>query len=222
MSSLVETVVAIRSPFEALKISFIRFFPSLIALTILLVVGYLTGLVLGHVLKIILQKAGLDRFIEKAAVSKAIGKTHVSSILGELLKWYIFIIFLQAGVETIDLGALSEALGRFVIWLPQLILAIIVVLMGLVFAHVVELKITAHSKVKGVALLSRLLKWIIVFMVIVIALKQIGIQVGLLENTFLLILGALAVGIALALGIGLGLGLKKDSEKFVKEIIKNF
>ena len=98
MAGVVETVVAIRSPFEALWIGFIKFFPDLIAVILLLFIGYLFGLVLGSILRTVLQKAGLDRYVEKAALSKVIGKTHVSFVLGEILKWYVFIIFFQAEI----------------------------------------------------------------------------------------------------------------------------
>ena len=217
-----ETVVAIRSPFEALWIKFIQFFPDLIAVIFLLVIGYLFGLVLGSILKIILNKVGLDKYVEKAALSKAIGKMHVSSVLGEILKWYIFIIFLQAAVDKIDLGSLSGILNSFVLWLPNLIIAIVVVLFGLVFAHYVEIKINENSSVKGIKVISKILKWIIVFMIIVISLKQIGIQVGFIEDVFFIVIGALAVGIALALGIGLGLGLKRDAETMIRDFLKKF
>ena len=221
MGSILETVIAIRSPFESLWISFIKFFPDLIAVILLLFIGYAFGAVLGHVLKIILNKAGVDRQIEKAELSRAIGKTHLSSILGEIVKWYVFIVFLEAAVDKIDLGALSDVLNSFVLWLPNLILAVVIVIFGMIFAHYIELKINMNSKVRGISLLSRGLKWVIVVMVVIIAFKQIGIEVGVLENAFLLVLGALSVGVALALGIGLGFGLRKDAEKFVKEIIRN-
>jgi hypothetical protein len=221
MGSILETVIAIRSPFESLWISFLKFFPDLVAVILLLFIGYIFGVVLGHVLKIILNKAGVDRQIEKAALSKAIGKTHLSSILGEIVKWYVFIVFLRAAVDKVDLGALSEVLNSFVMWLPNLILAVVIVIFGMIFAHYIELKINHNSTVKGIKVLSKGLKWVIVIMVVIIAFKQIGIEVSILENAFLLVLGALAIGIALALGIGLGFGLRKDAEKFVKEILRN-
>lgn len=221
-NGVLETVIAIRTPFESLWISFLKLFPDLIAVALLLVIGYIFGAVLGHGLRVVLHKAGIDRQIEKAELSKAIGKTHLSSILGEILKWYIFIIFLQAAVDKINLGTLSLVLERFVGWLPNLILAVVIVLFGMIFAHYVELKINEQSTVRGVSMITKILKWIIVFMVVIIAFKQIGIEVGILENAFLLVLGALAVGIALALGIGLGFGLRKDAEKWVKDIMRNF
>ncbi|MDP3918512.1 MAG: hypothetical protein Q8Q35_01225 [Nanoarchaeota archaeon] len=221
-NGILETVIAIRTPFESLWISFLKFFPDLIAVVLLLIIGYIFGAVLGHFLKIILNKAGVDRQIEKAELSKAIGKTHLSSILGEILKWYIFIVFLQAAVDKINLGTLSGVLEGFVTWLPNLILSVVIVIFGMIFAHYVEIKINQNSTVKGVSIITKILKWIIVFMVVIIAFKQIGIEVSILENAFLLVLAALSVGVALALGIGLGFGLRKDAEKWVRGLFRNF
>lgn len=222
MPTLAETGLALLNPLEILWNKFVEFFPSFVSVIILLVIGYLLGLIIGHAIRVILQKAGLDRWLHKGELSRAIGKTHLSSVLGELVKWYIFIIFLQTSVELLDLGGLSDILSVFVNWLPNLLIAIIVVMFGMVLAHYVELRVTAHSKVRGVTITSKILKWVIIFMVVLIALRQIGVEVGILENAFLLVIGALAIGIALALGIGLGLGLKKDGEQFVQDIMKNF
>jgi len=221
LASVLETVVAIRDPFEALKIGFIKFFPDLIAVFMLLAFGYLLGWIIGYAVKAILKKAGVDRYVEKSELSKAIGSTQVSSIFGEILKWYVFIIFFGAAVDKIDLGALSGILNSFVLWLPDLIIAIIVILIGLVVAHYVEIKIRENSKMKGIKTLSKFVKWIILFVISISAFKQIGFRVEFIEELFLIVIGALSVGIALALGIGLGLGLKKDAEKFVKGILKN-
>lgn len=222
MAGVLETVVAIRSPFEALWIGFIKFFPDLIAFILLLIIGYLFGLVLGSILKWILGKTGLDKSVEKAALSRTIGKTRVSSLLGEILKWYVFIIFLQAAVDKIDLGSLSGVLNSFVMWLPDLILGIVIILFGLVFAHYIQIKIDEYSNVKGMSVLSKIVKWFILLIMIITAFRQIGIQVGLIEDIFLIVIGALAAGIALALGVGLGLGLRKDAERLIKDFMRNF
>ena len=222
MASVLETVVAIRSPFEALWVGFIKFFPDLIAVILLLVFGYLVGLLLGTVLRILLEKIRVDKYIEKSALSKSVGKMQISSVLSEILKWYVFIIFLQAAVDKIDLGGISGVLNSFVLWLPNLIFGIVMLLFGLIFAHFVELRINENSKVKGMLVLSKIIKWFILLIIIISAFKQIGLQVGLVENIFLILVGALAAGIALALGIGLGLGLRKDAERLIRDFLKNF
>ena len=107
-------------------------------------------------------------------------------------------------------------------WLPSVIIAAVVLLFGLAVAHYIEMAIVEHSKIKGIAIGAAAIKWTVIVIVFIIALKQIGVQVTLLENAVLLTIGALVAGFALAFGISLGLGMKKEGEGFIKEVKKGF
>jgi len=214
--------IAILNPFESIWLSFIGVLPSLIAAILLIVLGYLLGSALGHVLKVALHKIGIEKRLHNSDVAKAIGRMNLSSLFGELLKWYVFIIFLQAGVDLLELGTLSVVLTSFVNWLPQLIVAVVIILFGILVAQYVEVKIRQHSNVKGVKASAVILKWVIVFVVILSALKQIGVETSLFENAFYLIIGALAIGLALALGIGLGMGMRKGGDRLVQKLTDSF
>lgn len=197
--------------------------PSLIIAIIVLIMGYFIALIIGHVIKLMLEKIGIDAKLKKARVSGAIGHTHWSSVFGEVTKWYIFIIFLQVAVDALALGTLTSLLDRLVRWLPNAIAAILIFLVGILVANIIEMKITEHSQVKGMKMVGSLLKTVIILIVIVLGLKQIGIDVSLIENIILMIVAAIAIGMALALGIGLGLGLKNDAGRWIVEFKrKNF
>jgi hypothetical protein len=75
---------------------------------------------------------------------------------------------------------------------------------------------------KGMRLASRLLNIVIIFLAFVIALEQIGIEVAIIKNTFLIIIGSLGLGVALAIGLAFGLGMKGQANqmfgKFKKSI----
>ena len=71
---------------------------------------------------------------------------------------------------------------------------------------------------KGVRFFSKLIKIVIYYIVLVIALEQIGVESSILENTFLILVGALAVGLAVALGIGLGKAMQPEGKEIVKDI----
>ena len=60
------------------------------------------------------------------------------------------------------------------------------------------------------------------FIVVLMALRQIGIDVSLLETTFLVLIASLGLGIALAIGIGVGLGAKKEMSELFTKIKKYF
>lgn len=217
-----QTSEAIINPLSEIWVAIVNQLPDLVGAIIVLIIGVFVAVILGHALRVILEKLRVDEYVRKAKLTKAIGHTHVPAITGEVFKWYIILLFLQQSVALINLGALSAILDRFVTWLPQLIIAIIVLLFGLALANYVQLKIEEHSSQRGARASAIILKTVIVVMILILALKQIGVQVELLESTFLLIVGALAVGIALALGIGLGLGLRKESENMVKNLRKQF
>lgn len=215
-----ETTVAILNPLQAIWLKVVETLPGLIAAVIVLIVGTFIAIILGHALRVVLEKTKLDAALRKAKLTKLVGHTNVPSLLGELLTWYIIIIFLQAAASLVNLGTLSTLLNSFVLWLPNLLVAIIVMLLGLAAAHYVQVKIEEHTKLKGMRISAIVLKWVIIILVALVALRQIGIETGILENTFLLVIGALAGGLALALGISLGLSLKKDAEGLIKDVKK--
>ena len=219
---LTETSQAITSPLGAVWAAIVSQLPALVAAIIVLIIGVFVAVILGHAVRVVLEKLRVDDYVRRAQLTKTICHTHVPAVAGELFKWYIIILFLQQAAALVNLGTLSSLLDTFIGWLPRVIIAIVVLLFGLAVANYVQLKTVEFSRQRGVQAGGAILKWVIVVMVLIISLRQIGVDVGLLENTFLMILGSLAVGIALALGIGLGLGLRKESESFVKNIKKHF
>ncbi len=219
---ITETSGAIINPLSAIWLAVVEQLPNIVGAIIVLIIGVFVAVILGHAVRVVLEKLRVDEYVRKAKLTKTIGHTHVPAVTGELFKWYIIILFLQQAVSLMNLGTLSVLLDRFVSWLPHLVVSIIILLFGLAVANYVQIKIEEHSSQRGARASAVILKVVITVMVIILALKQIGVDVGLLENTFMLILGSLAVGIALALGIGLGLGLRKESENIVKDIRKQF
>jgi len=207
-------------PLVTLWNSFVSVLPGLLAAIIILIVGYFVAFLIGHALKLLLEKLGLNRWVYSSALSKAIGHTNVAAFLGEILKWYIFIIFFQVAVDLLQLGTLSDLLKSFVLWLPNVIAAVVILLAGVALALYVEIKIREHTKMKGMRFVAGLAKIVVLLLVAMIALKQIGIDITILENTFLVIVATLGLGIAIAIGLGFGAAFKGIAPGVIKGIRK--
>ena len=220
--ALVATGNLFLQPLYQLWQEFVSIFPSIIVALLILIIGYFIGWLVGHVVKWLLEKVGLDTAVKKAGLTKEVGHTHLPSLLGELIKWFVFFIFLQVAVAVLNLSTLTCLLGDFVRWLPNVLIAVIIFFGGVALAHYVDLKIRSHTKMRGMLVAGGILKIVILYLALVIGLGQIGINVGVLENAFLILLGALGLGFALAIGIGLGLGLRKHSEGWVGNWKKHF
>ena len=199
--------------------SFVDIIPGIIASLILLIVGYFVANLLGYVLYKLLEKAGLDKKMEHAKLTDSLGHVELSYLSGSVLKWYIFIIFLSEAVLLVNLGMLSTMLNKLLMWLPNLIIGFVIIVLGLILADFAAEELR-KSKIKHVRVISEIVKVIIIFFVFVIALKQVGLYVGLAETTFLVILGSLALAFALAVGISFGFALRDEAKGLVKKIRK--
>lgn len=211
------------SPLQALGFQLVQGLPNLVIAIIVLIVGCFVAVILGHFLRLVLEKLKVDDYVRKAHLSKAAGHTHVPAIAGELFKWWIIILFLQQAVELINLGALSDYLEKFVNWLPNVLVAAVVLIFGIAVAHYIHFRLEEHSKLTGVRTAARILKAVIWVIVVLIALDIIGVNIDLASDLVKIIITAVAAGIALAFGLGFGLGaLRSESGKIYNEIRRNF
>jgi len=177
---------------------------------------------IGHVVKIGLDKLGIAKQVRRAKLAGTVGHTDVPALLGEVSKWFVFLIFLTEAMQVLNLGVLSSLLDSFVRWLPNLLVAVLIFFAGVAFVHFLDSKIKEHSSMKGIRFIASIVKIVTFFLVILIGLKQIGVDITILQNSFLILVGALGLGIALALGIGLGLGLKDEAKGLVKDLKRQF
>ena len=222
MAVLEEAGIAILSPIASLWQGFIAVFPGLVAALVIIILGYFISLLLGHVVKIVLRKFGADKILGKVKAPASLQNFSVSSMTGRLTKWYVFIIFLGEAANVLSLGVLSNLFTRFVMWLPQLIVALLAVFVGFIVAYYVGHVIESDIKLKGARTMAKVFEYVILFIAFVIALEQIGLEVDLLKNSFLLVLGALSFGVALAIGLSFGLGLKGNAAKAFADLKKKF
>lgn len=189
---------------------------------LLLLIGYVLAGAIGFIVTFLLDKIGVNRYLQRAQLTKVIGHTNVPNVLGEVTKWYIFIgVFLKQAALNLKFGALSTLLVDFAEWVPKVIAAILVFYALLALANIVQAKVVEHSKMKGVKTVANVLKGSILVIAFVIGLDQIGIDVQIVENLILIVVAGIAVGFALAVGVGLGLGLKKEGESLVNTIKKS-
>ncbi len=216
---LLQTAEALANPLVYLWDSFVRVTPGIIAALIVIIIGALIGFGLGWLVRNALQKLNVDKKFAKTNVSRAIGDMKLSALAGAITKWYIIFVFLSPAVELLRLGVLSNLLQKFVLWLPNLIVALLIVLVGLVFADFIQGAIE-KAKLKGIKALSYASKIVVIIFVAIIALKQIGVDVSLAENTFLIVVGGIALALALAVGLGFGFAFKDEARNIIKKVKK--
>jgi small-conductance mechanosensitive channel len=150
-------------------------------------------------LNVVTEKAGIDHFMRQ-------GGTEVDTIrvLGGLSYWLVILAALMIASNSLDLTLVTDLIGRIVLFVPKVMLAVVIVVFGAYFARFVGSALTTYLRdthVGEAGLIGRLALYAIMVFVVMIALDQIGVG-DIVRQAFLIIIAGVALGLALAFGLG--------------------
>lgn len=204
--------------------AFIGFLPQLVGGLIVLAIGLVLGAVTYRVIVGLLKAVRFEKFLAKYGISQIEGReVGWSEILAELGRWLVIIVFLIPALQTWQLDAINSILSRLILYIPNVIVAVVLAMVGLVFAKLAYKIAYSSSRSLGrdlahsVALVAR---WSILIFVGFLVLHQLGVAQELLRILFAGVVAMLALAGGLAFGLG-GQGVARnllDSvwEKFKK------
>ena len=183
--------------------------PRVLAMAVVLVAGYLVARLIGRLAVALSDRIGLQTAAERGGLvesMKHVGITRsVSSILGQIVFWFLMCVFLMAAFNILELKALSDAMQGVVAYIPKLLVATVVVVIGLLIASFLRGVIATSADRVGISYAERLATgcyYVLALMTFIAAFDQLTIKFALLEQMILIAFGSLAVGLGLAIGLG--------------------
>lgn len=209
---------AIRTAFLDLWSDVISFIPEFVAAIVILIVGYLVAIAAGAFVEKIVHMFRVDALAERMNIHSTLKKIGIdfsfSNTLGIVTKWFFIAVFLTAAVEVLGWTQIVTFLNDVVRYIPQVLIAIIILAIGLMIASVVEDGVTkalqTAKTVQRPATLGAIAKWSIVTFSIMAALTQLRVAENLIAILF--------AGILLTFVISFGLAGKEHAQKFLDKI----
>ena len=197
------------------------FLPRFIAAIVVFLVGWLIAELLGklayHVVKILHVDNALGRVGFRQAWERSGFKLNTPMLFYELVKWFFVAVFLMAATNILGLGQVSEFLRTVVFYLPNVIVAMVILLIGILVAKFLEGLVKASVKAAGLMsanFLGALTKWAVFTFSLLIALAQLKVADDIIK---IVITGLIAAG-ALAMGLAFGLGGVKHAEQMIGDL----
>jgi small-conductance mechanosensitive channel len=182
---------------------------NILLAVLLVVVGHFLGKLLANIVSKLLARIGLDKLSEKAGLNDGVMGSSInmtpSYILGKIIYWLIFMIFIISAADKLGMETVSSTINNFVLYLPKVIGAFLVVLIGLFVAGLVRTGI--ETALAGVNLgyekaVGNIIYAVIVIIVISLGVNQLEIETELFNQVVVIFLMAGAGAVALALGLG--------------------
>jgi len=193
--------------------STLNILPNVIAAIILLLVGWALGKVIGRVAKEVLRRLRLDKYFKFREAFK------VSEIFSIAIAWIIYLVFIKAAVGTLGIAALDEFVGNVLAFIPKILGAMIIILVGYVIAEYVQREVT-KTKAEYSRIIGKVIFFFTLVISIAIALPFLQIDTTLINGIILILVGSIGLGIAIAIGLGLKDTVREMSKKYTKKYTK--
>lgn len=194
--------------------------PKIIGFVLILIIGFLIASAIAGAVAAVLRmvkfndlaaRSGFSGFVEKMGI-----KRDASGFLADLVKWFVRLIVLVSAFDALGLPAVSGVLEQLLLWLPNLVVALVIlVIAGLAATALAGLVrgATAEAGLGSPELLATIARVAVWGFAIIVAVDQIGIATTLVNTLFMGLVGALA----LALGLAFGLGGRETAAQIVSD-----
>lgn len=185
--------------------------PTAALLILVVIAGLILSRTLARLVRWAVDRMGLEALAEKLGVSRLLYGVGVRVGLARLVEKLAYYTGLLATLvvasEVVGLDGVSDAIGRVVGFLPQLIIAVAILLAGARIAEWVRaLLVNADREAGGLLDAPKAVGQVAYYAVLVItftiAADQLGLETTLVNNIIQIIVAAMAFGAAVALALG--------------------
>ncbi len=204
------------------------YLPNLLVAIIIFIIGWIIGAGIGRIVAQLVNSLRLDQALRAAGAESVIERAgfKLSSgvFLGNLVKWFIIIIFLVASLNVLHLDVVNVFLRDVVLsYLPQVIVAVLILLAAAVLAEMMQHIVSGSAKaarLSSAGLLGAVARWAIWIFAILAALNQLQVAPLFVQTLFT----GIVIALSLAIGLAFGLGGQQAATRYiehVREQIKN-
>jgi small-conductance mechanosensitive channel len=181
--------------------------PALLIAAVILIAGYFVARQIEKWVDATLKRLDFNRMAEAGGFREAVDRTGAKldpvHAVGKLLFWLMMLIVILLASAALGLESINEMFGIMISFIPTLISAIVIVILGMVVGEFVRgLILASAGNVEGVPTLAKVAKGSVVVIAIFMALQQLGVGEEIVTAAFTLILGAVALAVGLAFGLG--------------------
>jgi hypothetical protein len=183
------------------------YIPALLGALVILFAGYLLAKLIEKAFDRGLNKLGINRWLKRGGVLDAVERTgrrrSPSRLVGNIAFWFVMFVVILVAAHALGLSSLTNVFSELVSYIPSVIAALVIILVGIVLGEFVDgLLMASAGSIPGGPTLARVGRAGVIILAIFMALQELGIATEIVTTAFAIIFGALALAFALSFGLG--------------------
>lgn len=181
--------------------------PALLGATVILLTGYFLARQVQRWADDVLKRLDFNRMAAAGGLDEVVGRTGSRldpvRALAKLVFWLVMLVVILLASTALGLESINQMFGTMLGFIPTLIAATVIVILGMIVGEFVRGVILASAgTVAGVPTLAKMAKGAVVLVSMFLALEQVGVAGEIITAAFTLVVGAVALAVGLAFGLG--------------------
>lgn len=200
----------------------VGFVPKFLLGLIIILIGVIIASILKQIVSGILKAFKVEVLLRRYGVPEAKGDLTWTNILSEIVRWFVILVFLVPAADIWGLPRVGVLLNQFLLFLPNVLVAAIIALIGFVLASIAHDVILASSKglsAEVSSTIASVARWAIIVFAVLAILNQLGIAPDLIRILFIGFVAMIAIAGGLAFGLG-GQNAARDILESVRKKLK--
>ena len=193
------------------------FIPRFLSGFIILLIGIIIAIFLRQLVTETLKFIKFESFLKKYGVPESKENAQWSVIIAEVVRWFVIIVFLVPTADVWGLGKFVDVLNNLLLFLPNVFIAVLLLLVGFVVSKLVydlliaSVRGLSKDSARTIAMVGR---WSVLIFVFLVVLNQLGIASDLIRILF----SGIVAMVALAGGLAFGLGGKDAARDIIEKL----
>ncbi|MDN6257336.1 MAG: mechanosensitive ion channel, partial [Tetragenococcus halophilus] len=188
----------IAEPISSVLNTILAAIPHIVVAAVLLGVGLVLAKFSGQVVGDLLKGTGINKY-SKTIEDNTNMSFDLAKLSGQIVSFVVGLLFFVEALNALQLDILNMVGSAIIAYIPNLIIAAIILVAVFVGGDFVG---NAISKATKSGLAGAIFKFALIIFGIFMALEQLDFATAIVQQAFVLILGAAAVAFAIAFGIG--------------------
>ncbi len=212
----------VADPVKAMLIKIWSYIPTIVGAIIILVIGWIVAKFVEAIVVRALKASRLDVVSDKAGIANMLAQGEVkftlSELVGVMVYWIVMLSVLAAALNALNLTVAGDLLSRLVAYIPNIIIAIFVLVLGSFLATFVAGVVrtaVGNAGMGNAKLLAKITHTVLIVFAGIIAIEQLNIATAFVAFAVNIILAS----IGLALAISFGLGCKDIAAKAMSDLL---
>jgi hypothetical protein len=186
-----------------------QFLVNVLLVLVILLIGWLISRLIKAIVTRICKSLKLDELSKRVEMDDLMAKGglrySLSELIGILCYWLGLLVTFVVAVNAIGLTVAADLLNRIVLYVPNIIAAIFILVLGMFVATMLRNIVRTAANNAGLShvnLLAKIVEVVVIVFAVMVTLEQLGIGARIIELIITIVLGSLGLAFALSFGLG--------------------